>query len=113
MAQEEAQDLKLCKTLVSFKGDETGDLYRADTIWHDGAWWLVGSWLQSNATGERVPEKLVLLSGLRFQEVNLPDYRFALNSPLPKSVLDGQPQAGYVLATYPALAHMQGPKKTQ
>jgi hypothetical protein len=78
--------------------------YLVDTIFHKGAWWLVGSWIAQYATRERAPQRLVRLSGLSFDEVEGKPYRFQLHTPIPKSVLDGEAQAGYVLATNPVLS---------
>jgi hypothetical protein len=89
------------KTYLFFSDHDQGHPHLVDTIFHEGAWWLVASWLQANATGERTPERLVRLTGLRHEEVAGQPYRFLLNSPIPKSVFDGQAQAGYVAATFP------------
>jgi len=103
--------MEVFKTYLFFSGHDEGHPYLIDTIQHEGAWWLVASWLQSNATAEKIPERLVRLTGLRFQEVENQPYRFFLNNALPKSVLDGKPQDGYVIAVHPAaLANSQGPK---
>lgn len=93
--------MEVFKTYLFFSGHDEGHPYLIDTISHQGAWWLVVSWLQSNATAGKIPEKLVRLEGLQFQEVENQPYRFLLNNALPKSVLDGTPQDGYVLAVHP------------
>ncbi len=91
------------KTHLFFEDHDQGFPYLIDTIQYEEGWWLVGSWLVHNATQERIPERLVRLTGLRFQEVHGQPYRFLLNNSLPKSVLDGEERDGYVVATYPAL----------
>lgn len=103
--------MEVFKTLLFFEGFDEGHAYHVPTIEHDGAWWLVGSWLEHHATQTRVPERIVRLTGLLFQEVRGHPYRFVLNNPLPKSVLDGEELPGYVVAMYPGLDQMKGPTK--
>lgn len=93
--------MKVFKTYLFFSGHDEGHPYLVDTISYQGVWWLVASWLQSNVTAEKIPENLIRLTGLQFQEVESQPYRFLLNNALPKSVFDGMPQGGYVLAVHP------------
>ncbi len=97
------------KTHLFLADHDKGRPYLIDTIFHEGRWWLVGSWLESHDTGERVPERLVLLEILKHREVDHPDYRFWLSTALPKSVLDGTEQEGYVVAMYQGLDDTPGP----
>jgi hypothetical protein len=99
------------KTYLFFEGFDEGSSYLIDTIFLDGAWWLVGSWLEARATQERVPERLVRLSGLPHETVSGQRWRFLLNNPLPKSVLDGKARDGYVVANYRTLAHTRPSKR--
>lgn len=101
--------MEVFKTYLFFEGFDEGSPYLIDTIFVAGAWWLVGSWLAANATGERVPERLVRLTGLAHEEVVGQRHRFLLHNSLPKSVLDGQARSGYVVASYQALAHSPAP----
>jgi len=89
------------KTMV-FLGDH-GKPQFIDTIWHEGHWWLVATWLQHHTTGHRIPERIIQMDGmvLRFQEVQNPDYRFLVNNSIPISVFDGEPQTEYVVSTHP------------
>jgi len=105
--------MEVLKTYLFFSGHDEGHPYLIDTIWHENHWWLVGNWLEQPVTGHRIPERIVLMDGLtvRFQEVEGQPYRFLLNNALPKSVLDGTPQDGYVIAIHPsAVADSRGPK---
>lgn len=102
--------MKVVKTYLFFEGFEEGVPHLIDTIFVAGAWWLVGSWLVANATGERVPERLVRLTGLRHERASGQRWRFVLNNSLPKSVLDGEARSGYVVANYQALARAK-PRK--
>ena len=99
------------KTHLFFEGFDEGSPYLIDTIFLGGEWWLVGSWLQANATGERVPERLVRLTGLPHQEASGQRYRFLLNNSLPKPVLDGEARDGFVVANYQALARSLAPRR--
>lgn len=96
------------KTFMFFEGFDEGNSYLTDTIWHEGAWWLVAKTFEHTATKERIPDRIVRLTGLRFQETQGEKYRFLLNNAMPKSVFDGVPQEGYVIASYPGLAQMKG-----
>jgi hypothetical protein len=104
--------VEILKTMVSFSGHDEGSFHLMDTIWHDGHWWLVASWLASNDTGMRTPERIIRMDGVfvKFQEVQNQEYRFLLNNALPISVVDGKTQDGYVVAIHPAAANIQGPK---
>jgi hypothetical protein len=108
--------MEIFKTHLFFSGHDEDHPYLIDTIFHEGHWWLVATWLQNHATGHRIPERIIQMDGLtvRFQEVDGEPYHFLLNNALPKSVLDGEPQSGYVIAIHPhALLHTQGPKSIQ
>jgi hypothetical protein len=103
--------MEVFKTYLFFEDSDEGHAQLVDTIFHEDSWWLVGSWLAHAPTRTRVPERIVRLSGLRFQEVKGQPFRFLLNNPLPKSVLDGESQAGYVVAMYPGLSGGSPPKE--
>ena len=105
--------MEVFKTYLFFEGYDENHSYLIDTIQYEGQWWLVGSWFQSHLTDDRVPERLVRLSGLRYQEVQGQPYRFFLNNALPKALLDGQEQPGYVITLYPAVLRTQGPESIQ
>lgn len=105
--------MEIVKTLVFFSGYDEGHSCLIDTVQHEGKWWLVGSWLEAIATRERMPELLVRLEGLQYQGVEGQPYRFVLNNPIPKSVLDGKEQGGYVVVRFPALVGMTTPTSKQ
>jgi hypothetical protein len=83
--------------------------YLIDTIFHQGFWWLVATWAAPHAGGARVPEVLVRLTGLSHEEVEGKPYRFFLHNPIPKAVLEGKEQAGYVVAWNQALVRSPAP----
>ncbi len=106
--------MEVFKTRFWLVGGGLDDSMLTDTIWHEGSWWLVASYLQSRATQEKIPERLVRLTGLAHQEVTGERYRFLVAQPIPKSVFEGKTQDGYVVAIHPAvLADTQGPKSIQ
>lgn len=98
-----------CKTLAFFSDYEQGSAHLINTIFHQGRWWLVGTWLGSTTTGDRVPETLVLLDALDHQEIEGKPYRFVLNNEIPRAVLRGETRKGYVVATYQVLDDTPGP----
>lgn len=81
-----------------------------DTICHEGIWWLVPAWGVLHSGGGPEPEIVVLLTGLSHEEVHGLQYRFRLHNPIPKSVLEGKAQAGYVVEKNPKFAPIQTPK---
>ncbi len=97
------------KTFAFISDDDGASPHLIDTIFHEGQWWLVGTWLESNTTGDRVPETLVLLDTLHHQEIEGKPYRFALKPAIPRSVLRGEAREGYVVATYQVLDDSRGP----
>ncbi len=101
--------MDVCKTFAFFSDHEQGFPHLIDTIFYEDRWWLVGTWLESNTTGDRVPETLVLLDALHHEEIEGKPYRFVLNNEIPISVLRGEAQEGYVVATYQVLDDTQGP----
>ena len=100
--------MDVCKTFAFFSDHEQGSPHLIDTIFYEDRWWLVGTWLESNATGDRVPEMLVLLDTFRHREIEGKPYRFALKPAIPRSVLRGEAREGYVVATYQVLDDTQG-----
>ena len=80
-----------------------------DTFFHEEAWWLVVSWMANYEGGVRAPERLVRLSGLPFEEVKGKPYRFLLGKVLPRVVLDGKPQAGFIVKKYRYVRHSPTP----
>lgn len=105
--------MEIVKTMITFSGFDEGYFQLTDTIWLEGHWWLVATYLQNPTTRHRVPERIVLMDGLaiRYQEAVDQPYRFLVNSAIPKSVFDGVPQDGYTVKIHPsALLDTQGPK---
>ena len=101
--------MDVCKTLAFFSDHELGARHLIDTIFYEGRWWLVGTWLQSTTTGDRVPETLVLLDALDHREIEEKPYRFVLNNEIPRAALRGEAREGYVVATYRVLDDTRGP----
>ena len=102
--------MEVFKTYVFFSDHDQGLPYEIETVEQGGQWWLVGSWRRDTATGERIPKRIVLLSALPHQEVEGQSFRFVLNQPIPKAVLDGEARTGYVAATYRARVGSPAPK---
>ena len=97
------------KTFAFVSDDGQVSPHLIDTIFYEDRWWLVGTWLESNATEDRVPETLVLLDTLRHQKIEGKPYRFVLKHEIPKAVLRGEAREGYVVATYQVLDDTPGP----
>lgn len=105
--------MEVFKTYLFIDGHDEGYPYLIDTIFYKGEWWLVSSWLYNDSATQQIPERLVRLTGLEFEDISGHQYRFLLKNSIPKSVLDGKPQNGYVVSMYPALLHTQVSKQIQ
>lgn len=101
--------MDIFKTYLFFSGYDEGNSYLVDTIFYNEEWWLVASWLENKSTGEKIPDRLVRLTGLRYQEVNDQRHRFLLNNAIRKSVMDGNPQEGFIIRQYPSVLKAKGP----
>jgi hypothetical protein len=104
--------MDIFKTRLFIDGINESRSFLIDTIFYQGEWWLVSSWFYHDIKNEKIPDQLVRLTGLVYEEVGHLDYRFFLHNSIPKAVLDGTSQDGYVLASYPALIDTQGSKST-
>jgi hypothetical protein len=104
--------MEVFKTLLFFSDFDQDYPHLVKTIRVGNSWWLIGKWLEVIATGERIPERLVRLDGLPHQEVENQPYRFVLNAPIPKAVLDGEDREGFVTATHPAVALLKATSKS-
>ena len=91
--------------MVAFS-DGGGEIYKADTIEHEGKMWLVPQWLEAPSEGWKIPERIVLLDSLPHQKTLGSSFGdFVLNSPIPKAVFDGPIQqlqgSGFVVVERP------------
>lgn len=92
---------------MAFIGESPHPQY-LDVVSLSRSWWIVCTWTTDKTTGTRIPARLLQMGGLalRFQEVSGLPYRFLVSNPIPKSVLDGGTQDGYVVAV---AAHIPRP----
>lgn len=96
--------MKILKTVVTF--DDDSDLYRADTIEHQGQMWLVPEWTDSPAEGWRMPKRIVCLNTMPHERTDgMSGDDFVLQWRIPKCVFDGQIPTGtkakYVIVENP------------
>lgn len=102
--------MEVFKTLGSFEVHDEGYMQLLDTVLHDGAWWLVATWLSRGNTKVH-PERIIKLGGpnTRFQEATGEPFRFILTNAIPHSLFEGTPHAGYEMMIHPAAALADGP----
>lgn len=86
---------------VTLVGSDDGNIWKIDTIEHEGALWLVPRWVEViNPTGQE-PARAIRLTGLDFEASPTPDADYFLKTPIPKDILHGtgQPSAvdGFVV----------------
>ncbi|MCL6484019.1 MAG: hypothetical protein I4O49_07515 [Janthinobacterium lividum] len=102
--------MEVFKTLGSFEGHDEGYLQLLDTVMHDGAWWLVATWLALGNT-KVSPERIIKLGGPKtsFHEVTGEQYRFVLTNAIPHSLFEGTHHDGYESLIHPAAISAAGP----
>lgn len=101
------------KVLFTISGYDEGYLQLADAIFYKDGWWLVSKWLEDPVSKQRYPERIILLGAENtpYTEADGLEYRFVVSSAIPKSVLDGEPQNGYVIDVHPdSIVKTQAPK---
>ena len=83
--------MQIMQTLMA-TDDDSGEVLLVDTISYEGKLWIVPHWLAARELGWQMPERIVCMDGLNYQEMNNPDYTadYVLTYPVPKSVLDGK-----------------------
>lgn len=81
--------MKIFKTQLALT-DVPGQTFLFDTVMYEGEWWLVRDWIDSQDGKWTKPMRIVALATLPGGEVNHPDFRFFLQSPIPSTVFDGQ-----------------------
>ncbi len=84
--------MKIYKTMMSISDDPAGggNIYKADTIKHEGQMWIVPEWIDIEGEGWSKPARLILLDYLPHQVSNGDFGDYILNSPIPISVWNGQ-----------------------
>lgn len=95
---------KILKTLMSFSDAFPGKIFLADTIEHEGVFWLVPEWTECPAEQWRRPARIICLDGLIHQATHQQHPAdFVLRHSMPKAVWDGllPPGDKYVIVERP------------
>lgn len=104
----------IAKAVYFIEGDENAYEYQSMVIEHEGSLWLVATWLGSNNTGTRYPDRIVPME--RLPHVAQQDGLIRLGLLMPKQLLsvDCPPELlrKFGAVIHPALAHIPGPKST-
>lgn len=104
----------VAKAVYFIEGDENAYEYQSMVISHDGFLWLIATWLESNATGKRFPNRIVPLE--KFDPLLKPEGMYRLSALIPKELLSAQcPHEllhKFGAVTHPELAHIPGPPST-
>jgi hypothetical protein len=102
--------MKIYTTALVVQGDSAVSL--CDTIFYEGKFWLVNTWLHLRERPVQVPERIVCLSDLPHQKSGSPSRDFVLNDPIPIAVFDVQnpPQSisGYTVIDCPEIEYPTG-----
>jgi hypothetical protein len=79
----------MLSALVFLDNDE-GEIFKMDVIEHEGKHWLVPEWLESIATGQRTPARIILVDNLPHQNcIGSGPSDFVVNIALPTSLVRG------------------------
>lgn len=83
--------MKIYKTLVFFTDAHLGKIMQCDTIKFNGKFWLVPRWIDNLTEGTRTPLRIICLDYLPHEKLDdFGDVDFALNSPIPICIFDGE-----------------------
>lgn len=97
------------KAMFFLLEDETATPQQAIVIEHKGSLWLVATWLQSNDTAEKIPERIVPMEKLPYRTKS--DGLIVLAQTIPKELFAHDARIEllkeFEAATLPVLAHIQ------
>lgn len=84
------------QVMFTLVGSDDGNIYKIDTIEHEGALWLVPEWVAVIDPVGQEPARAIRLTGLDYERSPNPDADHFLKTPIPKSILHerGQPKEG-------------------
>ena len=108
--------MKILTTMVAISGDENtkGTIYKMDTIEHEGQYWLVPEWSDSQSQTWTMPTRIILLDTLAHQKSDGKQWDFVLNDPIPKAVVyvetEPEPDIEYVVVERPDIRFPKPPK---
>lgn len=98
-------------------GSSDGVIYTIDVIEHQGWFWLAVLWRENPSLKLRKPERLIRMD-MQFQDLGdkpFGPHRFALNTPVPKGVLDGttppEQAHGFVVIDRPEITFPMEPTR--
>jgi beta-xylosidase len=95
--------MRILKAMLALEGDNSGRVFAADVIEHEGKNWIVPTWHESPAEGYKKPERIVCLDNLPHQKLtqDATQCEFLLTAPVSKAALYGpallKPAAGYTV----------------
>lgn len=89
--------MKIYKTAIRI-GDA---VFSADTIEHEGAFWLVPEWLEHLAEGTIQPARMIRVSPPDFHPADGTGFDFALGDSIPIDVLEGRTAEHYDVQVLP------------
>lgn len=91
---------------ITVVGSDNGQVFRVDTIEHEGSLWLVPKWVEVLDPAGQEPARAIRLTGLPYQTAQIAGVDFYLQTPIPRGVLNGETppeQAiGFVVVDRPA-----------
>lgn len=100
------------KAVYFIEGDESAFEYQSMVISHEDSLWLVATWLESNDTGKRFPERIVPMATL--SHLVQPDGLIRLGLLMPKQLVSTDcPEEllrKFGAITHPGAPHIPGPK---
>jgi hypothetical protein len=104
----------VAKAVYFIEGDVNAFEYQSMVIEHEGSLWLVATWLISNDTGTRYPERIVPMEKL--PHVVQQDGLIRLGLLMPRALVSADAPIALLLqygaAIHPGIDHLPGPSST-
>ena len=105
----------VAKAVYFIDGDENAQEYQSMVIAHENSLWLVATWLESNYTGTRYPDRIVPLASFSHAIEQSGLIRLGLLMPKPLLTVDCPQELlqQFGAVTHPSIAHIPGPSSIQ
>lgn len=107
--------LPVVSVVFKLQGEPDSEWFKGFAMPHDGRLWLISNWLESNATGMRIPAQLIPMEKFP-HNFERPDHLVEITAPIPKELLSQHvPESlrlEYEVVDYPGAVHIPGPSST-
>lgn len=102
----------VAKAVYFIEGDENAYEYQSMVIEHNGSLWLVATWLESNDTGKRYPDRIIPMDNL--PHIVQSDGLIRLGMLMPRELVSQECSQSllkkFCAEMHPDTVHIPGPK---